>query len=137
MHAGTSGKGIDDSEAMSEASGLAAPRVFRAAFWLCLARLLRRRLWTVLGVPFLRFRISAKPLYWCVRGRLLSRRRKLNMQMRRSESAEYGIGSEQNSATTRHCRMNKSALYWFGSRQITSMHQVPSTVPNVEYYLNP
>lgn len=50
-------------------------------FWLCLATLLKQRVWTLLGVLFFLLRISAKPLYWYVRGRHLARRRKLNMQL--------------------------------------------------------
>ena len=55
--------------------------VLITGLWLCLASLLKQRLWTILALLFFLLRISAKPLYWYVRGRHLARRRKLNMQL--------------------------------------------------------
>ena len=55
--------------------------VLITGLWLCIATLLKQPLWTLLGVLFFLLRISAKPLYWYVRGRHLARRWKLNMQI--------------------------------------------------------
>ena len=55
--------------------------VLFTGLWLCLATLLKQRIWTLLGILFFLLRVSAKPLYWYVRGRHLARRWKLNMQI--------------------------------------------------------
>jgi hypothetical protein len=55
--------------------------ILMTALWLFLATLLQQHLLTLLGILFFLQRISAKPLYWYLRGRHLARRRKVNMQI--------------------------------------------------------
>ena len=48
--------------------------VLFTGLWLCLATLLKQQIWTLLGILFFLLCVSAKPLYWYVRGRHLARR---------------------------------------------------------------